>query len=112
MIKRVARGVSQFLCAVLLLSSCYILSVQTDTHCVRNIVLIHGAWANGPGWKGVYDILVKDGFRVSIVQEPEISFEDDVTATKRILALQDGPCILVAHSYGEAVITESRVFRG
>src|SRR5580693_7569594 len=74
---------------------------------VKNVVLVHGAWADGSGWRGVYDILVKDGFKVSIVQEPETSFQDDVAATKRILALQDGPCILVAHSYGGAVITEA-----
>ena len=74
---------------------------------VKNIVLVHGAWADGSGWKGVYDILVKDGYNVSIVQEPETSFQEDVAATKRILALQDGPCILVAHSYGGAVITEA-----
>jgi len=73
---------------------------------VRNIVLVHGAWADGSGWKGVYDILVQDHFNVSMVQEPETSFKDDVAATKHILALQDGPCILVAHSYGGAVITE------
>jgi pimeloyl-ACP methyl ester carboxylesterase len=76
-------------------------------HRIRNIVLVHGAWADGSGWQGVYDILVKDGFTVSIVQEPETSFQDDVAATKRVLALQDGPCILVAHSYGGAVITEA-----
>lgn len=74
---------------------------------VTNIVLVHGAWADGSGWKGVYDILVKDGYNVSIVQEPETSFKDDVAATKRILAQQDGQCILVAHSYGGAVITEA-----
>jgi pimeloyl-ACP methyl ester carboxylesterase len=74
---------------------------------VKNIVLVHGAWADGSGWKGVYDILVKDGYNVSIVQEPETSFNDDVAATKRTLALQDGPCILVAHSYGGSVITEA-----
>jgi pimeloyl-ACP methyl ester carboxylesterase len=66
-----------------------------------------GAWADGSGWKGVYDLLVKDGYNVNIVQEPETSFQDDVTAVKRILALQDGPSILVAHSYGGAVITEA-----
>src|ERR1700731_147614 len=76
-------------------------------HRIRNIVLVHGAWADGSGWKGVYDILVKAGYNVSIVQEPETSFKDDVAATKRILALQDGPCILVGHSYGGAVITEA-----
>src|SRR5271165_3574649 len=80
---------------------------QTSGTSIKNIVLVHGAWADGSGWKGVYDILVKDGFKVSIVQEPETSFKDDVAATKRILALQDGPCILVAHSYGGAVITEA-----
>jgi predicted alpha/beta hydrolase family esterase len=56
---------------------------------------------------GVYDILVKDSYNVSIVQEPETTFQDDVGATKRALALQDGPCILVAHSYGGAVVTEA-----
>src|ERR1700723_375029 len=99
--------VSQSLCIVLLLLTCRVLSAQNQAHGVRNIVLVHGAWADGSGWKGVYDILVKDGYNVSIVQEPETSFKDDVTATKRTLALQDGPCILVAHSYGGAVITEA-----
>ncbi len=104
---RVARGMSQSFCIVLLLLTCGVLSAQNQEHRVRNIVLVHGAWADGSGWKGVYDILVKDGYNVSIVQEPETSFKDDVTATKRILALQDGPCILVVHSYGGAVITEA-----
>jgi pimeloyl-ACP methyl ester carboxylesterase len=84
-----------------------VLSAQNQEHRVRNIVLVHGAWADGSGWKGVHDILVKDGFNLSIVQEPETSFHEDVTAVKRILALQDGPSILVAHSYGGAVITEA-----
>jgi pimeloyl-ACP methyl ester carboxylesterase len=74
---------------------------------VKNIVLVHGAWADGSGWRGVYDILVREGFNVSIVQEPETSFKEDVTATKRVLAQQDGLCILVAHSYGGAIITEA-----
>src|SRR6202167_5679159 len=104
---RAARGMSQSLCiAFLLLPSCA-LSAQDAHHHVKNIVLVHGAWADGSGWKGVYDILVKDGYNVSIVQEPETSFQDDVAATKRVLALQDGPSILVAHSYGGAVITEA-----
>ncbi len=80
---------------------------QTSGAPVKNIVLVHGAWADGSGWKGVYDILVKDGYNVSIVQEPETSFKEDVAATKRTLALQDGQCILVGHSYGGAVITEA-----
>jgi pimeloyl-ACP methyl ester carboxylesterase len=104
---RAVRGVSQSLCIVSLLLTCGVLSAQNQEHRVRNIVLVHGAWADGSGWKGVYDILVKDGFNVSIVQEPETTFQDDVTAVKRILALQDGPSILVAHSYGGAVITEA-----
>ena len=82
-------------------------NLQAQTSRVKNIVLVHGAWADGSGWRGVYDNLVRDGFNVSIVQEPETSFQDDVTAVKRILALQDGPSILVAHSYGGAVITEA-----
>jgi len=98
---------SQTLCIVLLLLTCCTLSAQNKEQRLRNIVLVHGAWADGSGWKGVYDILVKDGFNVSIVQEPETSFKEDVAATKRVLALQDGPCILVAHSYGGAVITEA-----
>ena len=80
---------------------------QNEGHRIRNIVLVHGAWADGSGWKGVYDILVKDGYNVSIVQEPETSFNDDVAATKRVLAMQNAPCILVGHSYGGAVITEA-----
>src|SRR5437667_12827262 len=103
---RVVRGTRQSLCIVLLLLSCCPLSAQNDERRVRDIVLVHGAWADGSGWKGVYDILAKDGYKVSIVQEPETSFQEDVAATKRILALQDGPCILVAHSYGCAVIPE------
>src|SRR5579863_10226415 len=109
---RLVRNLVQIIGIVLLLVSCSALYAQSpkakdDSHPVRNIVLVHGAWADGSGWKGVYDILVKDGFNVSMVQEPETSFKDDVTATKRVLALQDGPCILVAHSYGGAVITEA-----
>src|SRR3984893_3563075 len=80
---------------------------QTSDTPIKNIVLAHGAWADSYGWKGVYDILVKDGYNVSIVQEPETSFKDDVAATKRVIAQQDGQCILVAHSYGGAVITEA-----
>lgn len=91
----------------LLLWTGYPLSAQTKEPHVRNIVLVHGAWADGSGWKGVYDILTKDGYNVSIVQEPETSFKEDVAATKRVLDQQNGPCILVGHSYGGAVITEA-----
>ena len=82
-------------------------NLQAQKSEVKNIVLVHGAWADGSGWRGVYDNLVRGGFKVTMVQEPETSFPDDVTAVKRILALQDGPCVLVAHSYGGAVITEA-----
>jgi pimeloyl-ACP methyl ester carboxylesterase len=104
---RVAEGMLRFLSVVLLLLAFGPVSAQSQDHRVRNIVLVHGAWADGSGWKGVYDILVKDGFHVSIVQEPETSFKEDVAATRRALAQQDGPCILVAHSYGGAVVTEA-----
>jgi pimeloyl-ACP methyl ester carboxylesterase len=104
---RVVRGMSWPLCIALLFLTCGALSAQSEPHRVRNIVLVHGAWADGSGWRGVYDILVKRGYNVSIVQEPETSFKEDVAATKRVLALQTGPCILVAHSYGGAVITEA-----
>ena len=104
---RAVRGIAQSLCIVCILLSSEVLSAQNQEHHVRNIVLVHGAWADGSGWQGVYDILAKDGYSVSIVQEPETSFQDDVTAVKRILAMQDGPCILVGHSYGGAVITEA-----
>src|ERR1700716_2198634 len=97
----------RFLGIVLWLLICGTLAAQNDKPGVRNIVLVHGAWADGSGWKGVYDILVRDGYKVSIVQEPETSFKEDVAATKRVIAQQDGPCILVAHSYGGAVITEA-----
>src|ERR1700730_7331524 len=92
------------LCAAALSSTPNLQAQKSD---VKNIILVHGAWADGSGWRGVYDNLVRDGFKVSIVQEPETSFHDDVTAVKRIVALQDGPSILVAHSYGGAVITEA-----
>jgi pimeloyl-ACP methyl ester carboxylesterase len=76
---------------------------------VKNIVLVHGAWVDASGWKPVYEILTKQGFHVTMVQEPETSFADDVTATKRILDLQAGPTILVGHSYGGSIITEAGV---
>src|ERR1700675_4741826 len=104
---RRARLISLSLCAVSLLFMFGVMSAQNQEPRVRNIVLVHGAWADGSGWKGVYDILVNDGYNVSIVQEPETSLNDDVAATKRLLAQQGGPCILVAHSYGGAVITEA-----
>jgi pimeloyl-ACP methyl ester carboxylesterase len=74
---------------------------------VKNIVLVHGGFVDGAGWEGVYQILRKRGYNVSVVQNPTISLQDDVKITRRILAAQDGPAILVGHSYGGAVITEA-----
>jgi pimeloyl-ACP methyl ester carboxylesterase len=72
---------------------------------VKNIVLVHGAITDGSGWRGVYDILIKDGYRVSVVQQPLTGLADDVAATKRVIDQQDGPVILVGHSYGGTIIT-------
>ena len=72
-----------------------------------NVVLVHGGFVDGSGWEGVYKILTKDGYTVSVVQNPTISLADDVAATRRIVAVQNGPVVLVGHSYGGAVITEA-----
>ncbi len=84
-------------------------TVSASAETLKNIVLVHGAWVDASGWKPVYEILKKDGFNVTMVQEPETSFEADVTAAKRILDLQDGPTLLVGHSYGGSIITEAGV---
>lgn len=80
-----------------------------DDQAVRNVVLVHGAFADGSGWRGVYDELTERGYRVSIVQNPLTSLADDVAATRRVLDRQDGPAILVGHSWGGTVITEAGV---
>lgn len=80
---------------------------QTKPAPVRNIVLVHGAFVGGSGWRPVYDRLVKDGYHVTITQQPLTSLADDVASVKRTLALTDGPAILVGHSYGGAVITQA-----
>ncbi|TDV16487.1 alpha/beta hydrolase [Paraburkholderia caballeronis] len=74
---------------------------------VKNVVLVHGFFADGSGWQAVSKILTRDGYKVSVVQEPETSFDDDVKATRRVIDAQDGPSILVGHSYGGAVVTEA-----
>ena len=74
---------------------------------VKNVVLVHGGFVDGAGWEGVYRILKQGGHQVSIVQNPTISLQDDAAVTRRVLAAQDGPTILVGHSYGGAVITEA-----
>jgi pimeloyl-ACP methyl ester carboxylesterase len=72
---------------------------------VKNIVLVHGVITDGSGWRDVYDILTRDGYRVSVVQQPLTGLAEDVTATKRVIDRQDGPVILVGHSYGGTIIT-------
>src|SRR3989442_833431 len=74
---------------------------------IKTIVLVHGGFVDGSGWERVYNILKKDGYNVSVVQNPTISLADDVAVTKRVLATHSGPVILVGHSYGGAVITEA-----
>ena len=82
--------------------------MSTNANTTRGaIVLVHGGFVDGSGWEGVYRILKRDGYRVSIVQNPTTSLADDVAATKRVIAEQKGPVILVGHSYGGAVITEA-----
>ncbi len=77
------------------------------TQSTKNIVLVHGGFVDGSGWESVYSLLKKDGYNVAIVQNPTISLADDVAVTKRVINEQDGPVILVGHSYGGAVITEA-----
>jgi pimeloyl-ACP methyl ester carboxylesterase len=77
------------------------------TQSTRNIVLVHGGFVDGSGWESVYGLLKKDGYNVAIVQNPTISLAGDVAATKLVINEQDGPVILVGHSYGGAVITEA-----
>jgi pimeloyl-ACP methyl ester carboxylesterase len=74
---------------------------------IKNIVLVHGAFADDSGWEAVTDILMKDGYSVSVVQHPETSFAEDVKFTKAVIDRQPGPVVLVGHSYGGAVITEA-----
>src|SRR5688500_6938815 len=74
-------------------------SNDSDGRPVKNVVLVHGAFADGSGWRGVYDALTSRGYRVAIVQNPLTSLADDVAATHRVLARQDGLTILVGHSW-------------
>jgi len=74
---------------------------------IKNVVLVHGGFVDGSGWQGVYDLLRADGFNVSVVQNPTLSLESDVSATEQVIDAQDGPAVLVGHSYGGAVVTEA-----
>src|SRR5260221_1836374 len=85
-----------------------VLMAQPSTSAdVKNVVLVHGGFVDGSGWEGVYKALKKEGYNVTIVQNPTNSLADDVAVTKRTLAAQDGPVILVGHSYGGVVVTEA-----
>ncbi|MET0292473.1 MAG: alpha/beta fold hydrolase [Steroidobacteraceae bacterium] len=90
-------------------SSIHAAQPVSATNTVRNVVLVHGAFADGSGWRGVYDELTRRGYRVTIVQNPLTSLADDVAATKRAIDRQDGPTVLVGHSWGGTVITEAGV---
>lgn len=81
--------------------------MSTTEQEITNVVLVHGAFADGSGWRGVHERLTDRGYRVTVVQNPLTSLEDDVAATTRVLDLQDGPTILVGHSWGGTVITEA-----
>ena len=87
----------------------FVNNLNAQTMKVKNVVLVHGAFADGSGWKGIYEILTRKGYSVTIVQNPLSSLEDDVAATNLALDAQDGPTILVGHSWGGAVITQAGV---
>src|SRR5207244_7561310 len=80
---------------------------MSDGSAAGTVVLVHGGFVDGSGWQGVYDQLKKDGYSVAVVQNPTLSLEGDVDATKRVIDAQSEPVILVGHSYGGAVITEA-----
>ena len=99
--------ISRFLLAMMAL----VIAAGTSAHSASppktavNIVLVHGALIDGSSWRGVYDVLTRDGYRVSIVQQPLTGLDEDVAATRRVLDQQEGPVILVGHSYGGSIIT-------
>ncbi|MFA6059071.1 MAG: alpha/beta hydrolase [Taibaiella sp.] len=96
-----------FMATVIILFALALSSVNSFAQKVHNIVLVHGAFADGSGWQGVYNHLTKKGYHVSIVANPNTGLVDDVAATKRVLDRLDGPAILVGHSYGGAIIIET-----
>lgn len=100
------RGIRIFKILIILIMTIFVSALQAQVPArIQNIVLVHGAFVDGAGWQQVYDILTKKGYKVSIAQTTLTTFEGDVAAVKRIINQQDGPCILVGHSYGGAVIT-------
>lgn len=107
--KRNLGRVFRSLGSMILLLTISLNNLNAQTMKVKNVVLVHGAFADGSGWKGIYDVLTKKGYQVTIVQNPLSSLEDDVAATNLALDQQDGPVILVGHSWGGAVITQAGV---
>ncbi|SFD04440.1 Pimeloyl-ACP methyl ester carboxylesterase [Chitinophaga sp. CF118] len=106
------RSYNRLLVAALFsLSGLFLLAIPASAQAqqVKNIVLVHGAFVDGSGWRGVYDILSKKGYNVSVAQIPLTSLKDDVDATNRLIDKQDGPVILVGHSWGGAVISEAGI---
>src|SRR5262249_43433541 len=93
--------------ALLFLEKAPIASAAAPKTGIRNVVLVHGAFADGSGWEAVANILKKDGYTVAVVQHPETSYAEDVKFTKAVIARQSGPVVLVGHSYGGAVLTEA-----
>src|SRR6185369_1279735 len=100
-------AIAGFLLAILLHHGPDAQANSAQAQSVRNIVIVHGAWADGSSWSKVIPLLQAKGFHVVAVQNPLTSLADDVAATKRAIALQDGPVLLVGHSYGGVVITEA-----
>nr|WP_245303789.1 alpha/beta hydrolase [Pseudorhodoplanes sinuspersici] len=89
----------------MLLASAFVIPARAAQ--IKNVVIVHGALADGSGWRKVFDLLTAKGYKVTVVQPPMTSLQADVEATKRILDLQDGPSVLVGHSYGGMIITEA-----
>src|SRR6202171_5749066 len=102
-----AGSIATTLIATTLLSAIPQKSFAVPPTGIKNVVLVHGAFADGSGWEAVRNILVKDGYTVAVVQHPETSYAEDVKFTKAVIDRQSGPVVLVGHSYGGAVITEA-----
>lgn len=99
-------GIRTFKILIICIMTIFVSTSQAQVSTrIHNIVLVHGAFVDGSGWQQVYEILTQKGYKVSIAQPTLTTFEGDVAAVKRVVNLQDGPCILVGHSYGGAVIT-------
>jgi len=109
LIKRKLAQVAPVFALTIFFFTLFLNNLNAQTMKVKNVVLVHGAFADGSGWKGIYDILAKKGYHITIVQNPLSSLEDDVAATNLALDQQDGPTILVGHSWGGAVITQAGV---